>query len=316
MTRPVLVKMLRLLLPAMLIGSWLLPMCAQAASDPQIDNVLIWIHTPAWKLAGAVKMQDTAKIVTITKTNPELLNYQEPKYGVTLLIWAVGVEKYRSAEALLKCGANPNIATTCGGETALFVAASYSWVDFWAKEDPRYVKLLLKYGADPNITYRGGDPENNIVEPGASPLMESIGCGMQKTRALVEGGADIDYQTASGKTAAVVALDAGSINVTEDQMEYAYFIIVEKKAKVTAPYFLGRLFPASTKDTEKKYYPVDILRDWIPKLASKGHAMKMKIVEEFARQGVDYWKTPIPERRLEQIKKIYPDTWQEYIKQY
>jgi len=32
-----------------------------------------------------------------------------PKYGATLLLWAVGMEKYKSAEALLKCGADPNL---------------------------------------------------------------------------------------------------------------------------------------------------------------------------------------------------------------
>ncbi len=44
--------------------------------------------------------------------------------------------------------------------------------------------------------------------------------------------------------------------------------------------------------------------------------MKMEIVEEFARQGVNYWDTEIPSERLEQIKNIYPDTWEEYLKKY
>ncbi|MFT8350500.1 hypothetical protein [Clostridium saccharoperbutylacetonicum] len=42
----------------------------------------------------------------------------------------------------------------------------------------------------------------------------------------------------------------------------------------------------------------------------------MEIVDEFERQGIDYWKTKIPKDRLEQIKKIYPDAWEEYIKKY
>ncbi|WP_312648361.1 hypothetical protein [Aminipila sp.] len=61
---------------------------------------------------------------------------------------------------------------------------------------------------------------------------------------------------------------------------------------------------------------MDILRDWIPDLGSKGYTMKMEIVEEFARQGVNYWDTEIPSERLEQIKNIYPDTWEEYLKKY
>jgi hypothetical protein len=44
--------------------------------------------------------------------------------------------------------------------------------------------------------------------------------------------------------------------------------------------------------------------------------MKMEIVEEFKRQGVDYWGTEVPKSRFEQIKKLYPDTWEEYIQKY
>ncbi len=38
--------------------------------------------------------------------------------GATLLLWAVGMEKYKSAETLLKCGAN----------------SGFSWVDNDAKK--------------------------------------------------------------------------------------------------------------------------------------------------------------------------------------
>ena len=37
---------------------------------------------------------------------------------------------------------------------------------------------------------------------------------------------------------------------------------------------------------------------------------------EFAREGVKYWETEIPEDVLETIKEIYPKTWKEYIKKY
>ncbi|NMM61296.1 ankyrin repeat domain-containing protein, partial [Clostridium sp. P21] len=39
-------------------------------------------------------------------------------------------------------------------------------------------------------------------------------------------------------------------------------------------------------------------------------------VKEFANQGVNYWNTKIPKNKLSQIKKLYPDTWEEYIKKY
>ncbi len=281
----------------------------------EIDNINIFLDTPVWELALAVKEQKTSVIEKKAKNKPKLLNYQESKYGVTLLLWAIGTEKYNSAEALLKCGADPNIASvrykTYGEETPLSLAAGFSWVDRDAKKDAKYVKLLLRYGADPNWCFIGHE---HGTEPGTSILMESIGCGIEKTKALVEAGADINHKTKSGETAAVIALRIGGPNSTLEGMEYAHYLIVEKKAKVSEPYYRRKSY--GNEDPNEKFFPVDILRDWICDINSKEYKMKMEIVEEFARQGVNYWDTKIPSDRLEQIKKLYPSTWQEYIKKY
>ncbi len=282
----------------------------------KIIDVRIYKDTPVWELALAVKDQSTGKIEKIAKSKPDLLNYQEPKYGATLLLWAVGTERYKSAEALLKCGADPNIASTenstYGGQTPLFVAARYSWVDNNAKDDPKYVKLLLRYGADPNKNYSGFNiPEaDSVIEEGTSPLMNSIGCGIDKTKALVEAGADINYKTRSGRTAATVALGFDWLP------EYAHYLIVEKKAKVAEPYYRGEHMALRGENPNDKFYPVDILRNWVCDLDSKEYKMKMEIIAEFARQGINYWDTKINKRTLEYIKKCYPDTWEEYIKKY
>jgi len=286
---------------------------AAGKGEYKITDIRIYKDTPAWELALAVKKQNIRKIERLVRNKPNLLNYQEPKYGATLLLWAVGMEKYRSAETLLKCGADPNIASTFDGETPLFLAAGYSWVDRAAKKDPKYVKLLLNYGANPNICYIGFNRNgiDSIIEKGSSPLMNSIGCGIEKTKALVEAGADINYKTELGTTAAKKALLVGS-NSTLEYLQYAHYLIVEKKAKVT-DYYYGRY---SFSDPTRKFYPVEILRDWVYPLGSKEHKIKMEIVEEFARQGVNYWETKINESTLRIIKKRYPDTWEEYIKKY
>lgn len=275
---------------------------ASSNGENRITNINIYRNTPAWKLAKAVKSENTTKIEKIAKRNPELLDYQDPKYEATLLLWAVGMEKYESAEALLKCGANPNINSTLYG-TALYEAAGYSFIDNDFKKDPKYVKLLLENGADPNINLIGS--EERYPDPGTSPLMRSIGCGIEKTKLLVEYGADINYINDTGDSAVFNAL------LQYQECEYAYYLIVEKKAKVTEPYKIDK-----SSEIEEKYYLVDILRDWIYDLDSKEYKIKMEIVDEFKHQGLDYWDTEIPEDRLSQIKKIYPDTWEEYIKKY
>lgn len=145
-----------------------------AKKDYPRTNVNIFKDTPVWELALAVKNENTKEIERIVKYNPKLLNYQEPKFGNTLLIWAVGMEKYNSAETLLKCGADPNIQSvrydTYGEETALSVASQFSWIDREANEDPKYVKLLLKYGANPNGSYIGAE---HSTELGTSILMNT-----------------------------------------------------------------------------------------------------------------------------------------------
>jgi hypothetical protein len=279
-----------------------------------IYEVAIFKKTEAWELARAVKAQNVKKIKRILKQKPELIDYQDPVYKVTPLIWSVGTERYKSAKALLEMGASVNIRNVYG-ETALFVASGYSWVDYQAKKDPKYVKLLLEYGADPNIcslgnktgkTYRGN--ARTEPEPHISPLMQSIPCGVEKTKLLVEGGADINYRTPLGQVAARDALGMGGRG---GGPEYAYYLIVEKKARVTEPY----KYDADGRE----FYLIDYLRSpqWTYPLDSEGYKIKMEIVDEFARQGVtDYRSRPIDPFDLKLIKKAYPDTWQEYIEKF
>jgi len=309
----VLILISKLLLILLLSG------CAQAnngaedVSKMRIRDFKIWQGTPVQDLATAVNTQNVKQIEKLTKDHPEWLNYQDVKFGATLLVWAVGMEKYEATKALLECGANPNIICTWTGGTALYNAAGYSFIDTQAKKDAKYVKLLLEHGADPNIGFIGND-HNNSDEIGTTPLMQSIGCGIEKTKALIEGGADINYRTSSGTTAAIMALRHGGPNTTFEAMKYAHYLIAEKRAKVTEPYSI------SLRNTDSivapTHYPVTILRDWIPPLNSEGYKMKLEIVKEFAIQGVNYQETKPSKERLDQIKKLYPDTWQEYIEKY
>lgn len=276
-----------------------------------ITNINIYQHTPVWELALAVKDGKVKKIEKLINEEPDLLNYQDPKYGATLLLWAVGMDKYKSAETLLRLGADPNIsAPGRHGETPLLVASGFSWLDRKGNTDARYVRLLLDYGADPNIHYVGSNTlgSSTIIEPGTSPLMYSISSGIEKTKMLVEAGADINYKTKSGRTAAIVAL------LAKRHPEYAHYLIVEKQASITDPYF--RRVNYEGEDPDDKFYPVSILRNWVFELDSDEYRLKMDIVREFIRQGVDYWNAEVPSRTLEHIKKLYPDTWEDYVQKY
>jgi ankyrin repeat protein len=141
---------------------------------------------------------------------------------------------------LLQAGADPNIISVYEGGTALYLAAGYSYVDTQAKKDARYVKLLLEYNADSSIGFVGNE-RNNTPEIGLTPLIRSIGCGIDKTKALVEAGADINQKTQSGDTAAIQALSVmrgarNSISTEVEVIAYAHYLIAEKKAEITDSY--------------------------------------------------------------------------------
>ena len=104
----------------------------------RVTNIRIFRDTPAWDLARAVNRQNTRRIAQIARDNPELLDFKDPYHDVTLLFWAVGMARYRSAEALLIAGADPNIVTVWGGgSTPLIRASGFSWTDRRANRDPR-----------------------------------------------------------------------------------------------------------------------------------------------------------------------------------
>lgn len=276
-------------------------------------NINIFRNTEAWELAQAVDRQNEKKIKEIAEANPELLNYQDEEYRLTLLIWAVGVEKYPSVEALLEAGADPDIISDYLGYNALFLACGYSWIDNDAKEDAKYVDLLLKYNADPNMVFVGGEGSDTLTEIGTSPLMESIDCGIDKIKALIDAGADLNYKTSSGQTAAIQALLKVGPNSTIEPMRVAHYIIAEKKAEITGTYknvWMNEIV------SDKENSPVDLLRNWLPKLDTEEYKLKLEVIQEFKNQGIDYWSTKIPDERLTKIKKLYPDAWEDYSKRY
>lgn len=278
------------------------------------ESIMIFKDTPAWDLAKAVDKENLSKIKRIIEKDSTLLDYQEPRYGMTVLMRAIATEKYNSTKALLQLGANPN-SKAYSGLTVLSYAVSFSWYDRRANQNPRFVKLLLEYGADPNVPYptRTVEAVGYTIQYWYSPLMDAT--GIEKAKLLVEYGADINYKTELHETAAIVALRMGSIFGRD---EVAYYLIVEKKAKITDPYFFYSL-TSDTIEWSKPLYPVDLLvENWYFDIGTEQHRRKMAIVDEFKRQGIDYAerKNNISEIMLRHIKINHPKDWKTFIEQY
>lgn len=277
-----------------------------------VQDIEIFKETIAWDLVQAVDENDVSEIKSILKQNPKLVNFQDTIFGTTVLMWAISSEKYQAARALLESGANPNLISKTG-TTALFRAISFSWDDTEANENPKFVKLLLDFKADPNINYCSPKIEGQTdpIECGTSPLIHSVSRGFEKVKLLVNAGAQIDYKTKSGNTASYESLLMEDVNA-------AYFLIVEHKAKITEPVYSYSLNDADTIDVSKPNYPVDLLLNWDFEIGSKSFNKKMMIVKEFQRQGVNYSerKKNIDEGTLLRIKKVHPSDWEQYVKEY
>lgn len=156
-------------------------------------NIKLWKGTPAWKLAKAVQGNDTSKVNRILGKGELSIDYREPTYGESLLYWAIYNNKIETVRFLLSKGANPNLHTRFNGESPITLSCRYVDIDI------EILRLLLAYGGNPNdhateedsITYMRSD---------RTPLYCAAGSSLDKTKMLIEAGADVNMALVNGKT--------------------------------------------------------------------------------------------------------------------
>ena len=89
----------------------LLTSCNPTAQDQFTGrDVRLYKYTPAWEVALAIRDNDTVRLKQLLKGQPEsILNYQEKRYGQSLLNWSVYRDSYNAAKVLAKRGADTNL---------------------------------------------------------------------------------------------------------------------------------------------------------------------------------------------------------------
>ncbi|MBC7522833.1 MAG: ankyrin repeat domain-containing protein [Flavobacterium sp.] len=266
------------------------------------NDYRLFQSTPAWTLAKAVEAGDIKKIKEEVLQKKVWVDYQESRFGQTLLMLAIFNNEYDTAKTLLELGANPNLHTTFKGKTSVIVAAD--------NDDPKYLKLVLAYKGDPNsIENVFSGPKKRINSERNSALTTAIvpsvmgKKNLEKVKLLVEAGADINY-TKKGiiQTALAEAL-------IQEQMDIALYLI-EKGADYKKPI---TLFVGGGREDVTVLY---LLRSSIIDLDSEQYKKKMELVAFLKSKGLDYEKEPIDEADIERMKNMYPDNWQEYMKRY
>lgn len=198
-------------------------------------------ETPLEELAEAAEEEDIEEIIRIGK-NIKNINYREKKFGKTLLMLCVANYRIKSAEQLLKLGANPNLKSYSHDESAFMISCNY--LSTITECDLKMVKLIHKYGGEVNKCQIDTNNGNWIY---ASPLMLSIpaypeNC-MDISKYLIQNGAKIDTSFGKPNNCAV------NHAVMMGQYELACYFIIDKKARLPE-YFI--ILNEGEKN-EKKY---------------------------------------------------------------
>jgi len=249
-------------------------------------------NTPAWVLALAIAREDTTTIRNEINQNKSLLSYREPRYGEPLLTLAVGNLKYNSVKSLLELGADPNMQDLYYGDSPLMKAADIGINGVGA--DPRFLKLLLKYGGDPNAVENG--PEKHGKN---SVLIIACGSGdLDYVEILVDAGAKVNAVTIYDETALNAAVNIAGIIDNPDMVIY----LIRKGADYK------RVLYKTIPEGENKYI-TDAMRYWRFDLGSDEYKKKMELVDFLKKNGMDYRKTKIPEEYIPDYPKDYLDKY-------
>ena len=226
-------------------------------------------NTPAWELAKAVEDENTKKIDKIVSENPEIINYQESKYGNTLLMLTIMNQQLKPFKALLKRGADVNIHNTFDGTSSLIKACSSKFYNI------TFVKMLIEYGADVNDVETGERRKENGTR--LTPLIAASRTGrLDLVRFLVSKGADVNYQNEFGQSAL-------SKSVMVDEYKVAYYLL-QNGADYNRPiyYRFDNSVPIEKRDPKDKGKPMylwDVLKEDLSEFGTSEYKYKMLIID-------------------------------------
>lgn len=230
-------------------------------------NKKLFSNTPVQSVAEAISNNDLRTLREILIKRNEMINFQESKYGNTVLMFAVANGKADAIEILLDNRADPNKQSPYDNSNAMTLAAE----DYPQTCDTNIMHKLIKHNANVNVIQH----INRIYENGMhtdikiTPLMTAAknGC-MNMVRCLVDNGANIDlyvyYQGYSAITTAIIA----------DNLDIARYFIIEKKASIPKYCYIRAL----GKEEEKRMSITDLLIEKEYDKSDPNYKLKVEIL--------------------------------------
>jgi len=224
-------------------------------------------NTPNWKLAQAVEKEDEGEMKAILKSTNIDINFQEPRFGNTLLHLAIGNDKLVSTRVLLEKGANVNIGDSENSH-AIHEATKSPEL---RKHSFEILKLLIEHGANVNDTLIKTNSKKDTTYFYVPLMGASLDFNCAKL--LLENGANPYVKKDSNYVvwSSVLILDAKPF----ETIYVARYMIVEKKMPIPNPIFY----------TADRHKPKDVLF-----LINKFNTYNDTNKESLKKEVLDYLK--------------------------
>ena len=259
-------------------------------------NVRFFKDTEAFDLAKAVEDEDIDKIVHLVNENPRLLEITNSKSGSNVLDLALFLENYEVFEKLLDLGANPNFINPYSKRSILIEACKFYWKPKSYSIDLRYIKLLLKKGANPNYAVEEDfTDEKGHYQRTASPLIEASSLDLSMVKLLIKAGADphkklAQYQESALRSAldkieiANYFIDSLNVNVKEPlliikQEDSGKILVYHIQDFVVNEFILAKIRGDKKEIAEFKKESVGI---------EEANSKKWKLIQKLDSMGVDF----------------------------
>lgn len=256
----------------------------------------LYYGTPLYELANAMSglsyFRNEKKIEKLINEVPKkLINYQEEKYGMTIGQFALRTNNMKAIRELLDKGLDPDLIDKSGNAIIIDInGPAYAHLP----ESLETLKYMIIKGA--NV---------NLYSPKASattPLIRAVNSNFENVKVLIKAGANPHF-IQQQYSAFCSPLSAALLN---RDMEIINYLIFNQKVD-----FRTLKYPLDSKFHPGEYVILHELRKHVPDLNSKDFQEKMRLVAYLKTQGLDYWKTPIPDNI-----KNNPHFTKEYLSKY
>lgn len=261
-------------------------------------NPALYYGTPLYDLAetlsGAIWFRDKKEIAQLIEEIPkEYINFQEGKFGMTIGQFALRTNNMFAIRKLLDRGLNPNLMDKSGNAIIIDINNPvYSNLP----ESLETLKYMIKKGANVNLYSKNAQL--------TTPLIEACNSNFENVKVLIDAGANphfINENNPDGVFASPL-----SSALANRRMEVINYLIFDQKVD-----FRTLKYPMDSKFHPGEYEILYRLRKLRFDLNTENYKEKMKLVAYLKTQGLDYWKTPIPENIANN-----PSFTKEYLSKY